>query len=31
MFSSFGQNTAKFYDNHILLTELGIFLPEFGV
>ena len=25
-----GQNTANFYDNHILLTMICIFWPEFG-
>ena len=29
MFTSFGQNTAEFYDEHILLTMLCIFLAEF--
>ena len=32
IFTSFGQNTAEFfYDNHILLTMLCIFLREFGL
>ena len=30
MFTSFEQNTAKFYDNHILLTMNFIFWSEFG-
>ena len=31
IFNNFGQNTAKFYDNHILLTMICIFLSEFGL
>ena len=29
IFISFDQNTAEFYDNHILLTMISIFWPEF--
>ena len=28
IFTSFGQNTAAFYDKHILITVLCIFWPE---
>ena len=31
MFTSFDQNTAEFYDNHILLTMISIFWPELGL
>ena len=31
MFTSFGQKTTEFYDNHILLTMIFIFFPEFGL
>ena len=29
--SNFGQNTAEFYDKHILLSMICIFLSEFGL
>ena len=31
IFTSFDQNTAEFYYNHILLTMICIFWPEFGL
>ena len=31
MSTSFGQNTSEFYDKHILLTVVCLFLPEFGL
>ena len=29
--TSFGQNTAEFYDKQTLLTLVSIFWPEFGL
>ena len=31
IFTSFDHNAAEFYDNHILLTMICIFWPEFGL
>ena len=31
IFPSFGQNTAEFYDKHVLLTVLCIFWQAFGL
>ena len=31
IFTSFDQNTAEIYDNHILLSMNCIFWPEFGL
>ena len=31
IFTSFDQNTAEFYDNHILLILIFIFWHEFGL
>ena len=31
IFIRFGQNTAEFYDKHIVLTMFCIFWPEFGL
>ena len=31
IFTSFGHNTAEFYDKQILLTVICIFWPEFGL
>ena len=31
IFTNFGQNSAEFYDNHILLSMICIFCSEFGL